>query len=327
MQAAPMHAASLRAAAVAWLTRAGAVSALVLMLLFNAFFTRDFLTLQTLNVNLSQVAQVVVVAMGMALVVATGGIDLSVGAVAAFAGTLAAVLLTQPQGPLASPGLALAAALVLPLLAAAALGAMNGWLITRHRIQPIVATLVLFIAGRGLAEMLTGSNLRTFAPDTLAWLRGNLLGIPAQAYLMFLVVGGAAWVVRRTLFARWLLAVGGNERAAHLAGVPVGKVKLAAYVVCAVLAGVTGIMNVAMISAADPAKIGLNLELDAIAAVAVGGTLLSGGRASIVGTLVGALVIQLLHYTLLAHGVPDEYALIAKAAVILLAVYLQRRSF
>src|SRR3954471_1997782 len=308
---------------LAWLQRARALTALLLLLLVNAIFTRDFLTLQTLNVNLSQVAQIVVVAMGMALVIATAGIDLSVGAVAAFAGTLAAVLLTQ-EG-LAHTGLALPAALLLPLLAAGMLGLMNALLITRYGIQPIVATLVLFTAGRGLAEMLTGSNLRTFPEATLHWLRGDLLGVPAQAWLMAVFVAATAWVIRRTLFARWLLAVGGNERAARLAGVPVARVKFVAYGACAVLAGVTGIINVAMISAADPAKIGLNIELDAIAAVAVGGTLLSGGRVNVAGTLFGALAIQLLGYTLLAHGVADEYALVAKAAIILLAVYLQRR--
>ena len=301
------------------------MAALLALLAFNAFFTRDFLTLQTLNVNLSQVAQIVVVAMGMALVIATAGIDLSVGAVAAFAGTLAAVLLTQDSGALTQPGLALLAALTLPLLAAALFGVMNGVLITRYRIQPIVATLILFIAGRGLAEMLTNSNLRTFEPGRLQWLRSNLFGLPTQAWLMVVVVAITAWVVRRTLFARRLLAVGGNPRAAHLAGVPVARVKLIAYSTCAALAGLAGLMNVAMISAADPAKIGLNIELDAIAAVAVGGTLLSGGRIDIVGTLFGALAIQLLGYTLLAHGVADEYALIAKAAIILLAVYFQRR--
>jgi simple sugar transport system permease protein/ribose transport system permease protein len=319
---APTHEAPGRRA-LAWLQRGRAFTALLLLLLFNAIFTHDFLTVQTLNVNLSQVAQIVVVAMGMALVIATAGIDLSVGAVAAFAGTLAAVLLTQE--PLAHSELALPAALLLPLVAAGALGLMNAFLITRYRVQPIVATLILFIAGRGLAEMLTGSNLRTFPEETLHWLRGDLLAVPAQAWLMAAVVAATAWIVRRSLFARWLLVVGGNERAAHLAGVPVARVKFIAYGACAVLAGLAGIMNVAMISAADPAKIGQNIELDAIAAVAVGGTLLSGGRVNVAGTLVGALAIQLLGYTLLAHGVADEYALVAKAAIILLAVYLQRR--
>ncbi len=304
--------------------RNGALVALRLLLVFNALFTRDFLTLQTLNVNLSQVAQVVVVAMGMALVVATGGIDLSVGATAAFAGTLAAVLLTQADGPLAQPGLALAAALVLPLVAGAGFGAINGTLIARFRIQPIVATLVLFIAGRGFAEMLTESNLRTFS-GSLGWLRANLLGVPVQGFLMLAVVAVTVWVMRHTVFSRWVLAVGGNERAARLAGIPAGRVKLLVYVICGMLAGVAGVMNVAMISAADPARIGQNIELDAIAAVAVGGTRLTGGRANIVGTLIGAVLIQLLHYTLLAHGVADEWSLLVKAGIILLAVWLQRK--
>ena len=307
------------------LGRGGALVALALLLIFNAVFTRDFLTLQTLNVNLSQVAQIVVVAMGMALVVATGGIDLSVGATAAFAGTMAAVLLSQSTGPLADPALALAAALILPLLGAALFGAVNGGLVTRFGIQPIVATLVLFIAGRGIAQMLTESNLRTFSGGGLDWLKANLAGIPVQGLLMLLLVAVMAWLMRHTLFSRWVLAVGGNERAARLAGVPVGPVKFSAYLVCAVFAGAAGIMNVAVISAADPANIGQGIELDAIAAVAVGGTLLSGGRIRIVGTLAGALVIQLLQYTLLANGVADEYALLVKAGIILLAVYLQRR--
>ena len=306
-------------------TQSGALVALALLLVFNAVFTRDFVTLQTFNVNLSQVAQIVVVAMGMALVVATGGIDLSVGATAAFAGTMAAVLLTQTGGVLANPAIALAAALTLPLLGAALFGAVNGGLITRYGVQPIVATLVLFIAGRGLAEMLTESNLRTFSGGSLGWLRANLLGVPVQGLLMLALVAVMAWVMRHSLFSRWVLAVGGNERAARLAGVPVQRVKMTVYIVSAIFAGVAGIMNVAVISAADPAKIGQNIELDAIAAVAVGGTLLSGGRVRIVGTLIGALVIQLLQYSLLAHGIADEYALIVKAGIILLAVYAQRR--
>jgi len=146
-----------------------------------------------------------------------------------------------------------------------------------------------------------------------------------EGLFMLIVVAASAWVVRRTIFGRHLLALGGNVRAAHLSGVAVRRLKLLVYVVCAILAGVAGLLNVAINSAADPAKIGLGIELDAIAAVAVGGTPLSGGRARIGGTLLGAVAIQLLEYSLLAHGVADEWALIAKAAVVLLAVYLQRR--
>ena len=218
------------------------------------------------------------------------------------------------------------AACTLPLAAAALFGALNGSLIARLRIQPIVATLILFIAGRGFAEMLTDSNLRNFTQPDFARLAGNVAGVPLQGFLMVAVVAIAAWAMRRTAFGRRVLAVGGNERAATLAGIPAGRVKLAVYVICAVLAGVAGILNVAINSAADPAKIGLGIELDAIAAVAVGGTPLAGGRARIVGTLVGGLAIQLLEYSLLAHGVQDEWAMLLKAAVVLAAVYFQRRS-
>jgi ribose/xylose/arabinose/galactoside ABC-type transport system permease subunit len=303
----------------------GAALALGVLLVFNALFTREFLTLQTLDVNLTQVAPIVIVAVGMALVVATGGIDLSVGSAAAFAGTFAAVLLSQASGPFATPGVALLAALTLPLAAAALFGLLNGTLVTRLRIQPIVATLILFIAGRGFAEMLTDSNLRSFGHRGFAALGGNVLGLPVQGFLMVAIVAVAAWVVRRTVFGRHVLVVGGNERAAVLAGVPVARVKLIVYAICSVLAGVAGLLNAAINSAADPAKIGLGIELDAIAAVAVGGTLLTGGRARIGGTLVGALTIQLLTYSLLAHGVQDEWALLVKAGAVLLAVWLQRR--
>ena len=306
------------------LRSSGALIALVALLVFNALFTNQFLTLQTLNINLTQVSPIVIVAVGMALVVATGGIDLSVGSSAAFAGTLAAVLLSQGE-PIAGSTVALLCAFVLPIVAAALFGSINGVLIARLRIQPIVATLILFIAGRGFAEMLTDSNLRNFSSPAFSRLGGNFLGVPVQGLLMLVVVAVAAWVMRETVFARRVLAVGGNERAAVLAGIPAQRVKLLVYVICGALAGVAGLLNVAINSAADPAKIGLGIELDAIAAVAVGGTLLSGGSARIVGTLVGALAIQLLQYSLLAHGIQDEWALIVKAAVVLAAVYLQRR--
>jgi ribose/xylose/arabinose/galactoside ABC-type transport system permease subunit len=316
-----------RAHATRWratLAGSGAGIGFIVLLFFNAAFTREFFTLQTLGVNLTQVAPIVIVAVGMAIVVATGGIDLSVGATAAFAGTFAAVLLSQTGGPLATPAAAVLAALTLPLAAAALAGVLNGVLIARLRIQPIVATLILFIAGRGFAEMLTDSNLRNFSDPTFARLGGNVFGVPLQGFLMLLVVVAAAWAMGRTAFGRRVLAVGGNERAAALAGIGAGRVKLAVYVICAVLAGIAGVLNVAINSAADPAKIGLGIELDAIAAVAVGGTPLAGGRARIAGTLVGGLTIQLLQYTLLAHGVQDEWALLLKAGVVLLAVYLQR---
>ena len=135
----------------------------------------------------------------------------------------------------------------------------------------------------------------------------------------------AAFVLHRTVFGRQVLAVGGNEAAARLSGVPVNRIKFLVYMICGMCSGVAGLIVIAMNSAADANLIGLGMELDAIAAVVVGGTLLSGGRATIIGTLLGALVIQLVRYTLLANGVPDPAALVVKAGLIVLAVWLQRQ--
>ena len=154
---------------------------------------------------------------------------------------------------------------------------------------------------------------------------GRIAGIPFQAILMVAIVAAAAWMLRRTVFGRQILAIGGNERAARLAGIPVTSVKQRVYLISGLLSGIAGLIVIARNSAADANLVGLGMELDAIAAVAVGGTLLTGGRATVLGTLVGALIIQLVRYTLLANGVPDAAALVAKAVIIVLAVWLWRR--
>jgi ribose transport system permease protein len=213
------------------------------------------------------------------------------------------------------------------VLAAGAFGWFNGWLITRFRVQPIVATLVLFIAGRGIAQVMTNGNLQTFRNDAFQFIAlGQVLGVPTQVILMLAIVALAAWALRRTVFGRQVLAVGGNPAAARLAGVPVARVTRRVYAISGVCAGIAGLIVIARNSASDANLVGLGTELDAIAAVAVGGTLLTGGRATVLGTLIGALIIQLVRYTLLANGVPDAAALVVKAAIIVLAVWLQRKS-
>ncbi len=301
----------------------GSLAALVALLAFNLVFTPNFATLQTLNVNLTQVATIVIVAVGMTLVIATGGIDLSVGSLMAISGALAPMLFLNP--PFSSPALGVGLAFLLPVLAAGAFGLFNGTLITRFGIQPIIATLVLFIAGRGIAQVMTNGNLQSFRNEAFQAIGlGRPLGLPVQVILMVLIVILFTWIVRATVFGRYLLSVGGNEAAARLAGVPVAQVKLAVYAISGLLSGVAGLVVIAINSSSDANQVGLNMELDAIAAVAVGGTPLGGGRANIVGTLLGALIIQLIRYTLLAKGVPDAAALVVKAAIIVAAVYIQR---
>ncbi|MGL4311324.1 MAG: ABC transporter permease [Paracoccaceae bacterium] len=315
-----------RAAIYRLLGRYGTVIALLLLLTFNLIFTPHFLSWQTLNVNLTQVCTIVIVAVGMTLVIATGGIDLSVGSLMAISGTLAPMIFMGKLIDIGSIHLAVAVAIVVAILTATLFGAFNGWLIARFRIQPIVATLVLFIAGRGIAQVMTNGNLQVFkVPEFQVIGLGRLFGLPVQVILMLIIVATAAWALRRTNFGRAVLAIGGNERAARLSGIATGRVKIAVYAMSGALAGLAGLIVIAINSASDANLVGMGMELDAIAAVAVGGTLLTGGRATIIGTLMGALTIQLVRYTLLANGVPDAAALVVKAAIIIAAVWLQER--
>jgi galactofuranose transport system permease protein len=308
------------------LPRYSAAIAFIALVIFNLAFTPNFATLQTLNVNLTQVAAIVIVATGMTLVIATGGIDLSVGSLMAIAGALAPIIFLGKLVAIDNIYLAVALAMFGSLFAATLFGAFNGWLIARFGIQPIVATLVLFIAGRGIAQVLTNGNLQSFKVPEFQWIGlGRIFGIPVQVLLMLAIVAAASFLIRRTLFGRQLLAIGGNERASILSGIPVKRAKIIVYAITGFLAGIAGLIVIAINSASDANLVGMGMELDAIAAVAVGGTLLTGGRASVVGTLLGALTIQLVRYTLLANGVPDAAALVVKAAIIILAVWLQQK--
>jgi galactofuranose transport system permease protein len=306
--------------------RYGTAIALILLIAVNLAITPNFATLQTLNVNLTQVCTIVIVAVGMTLVIATGGIDLSVGSLMAISGALAPMIFMGKLVQIGSIYAAVAVAITVAILAATLLGAFNGWLIARFRIQPIVATLVLFIAGRGIAQVMTNGNLQVFkVPEFQVIGLGRVFGLPVQVILMALIVAIATWVLRRTTFGRQVLAIGGNERAARLSGIATARIKITVYAISGALAGVAGLIVIAINSASDANLVGMGMELDAIAAVAVGGTLLSGGRATIIGTLLGALTIQLVRYTLLANGVPDAAALVVKAAIIIGAVWLQER--
>ena len=302
----------------------GLLAALAALVLLNVMVTPNFLNMQTLAVNVSQVATIAIVALGMTLVIASGGIDLSVGSTMAVAGALAPIIFLSDWA-VGNPGLGLFASILLPLIVAGFCGLFNGVLISVFGVQPIIATLILFISGRGIAQVLTNGNLQTFTNPSFTWLgTGRILGLPVQGWIALVLTLILGWVVRRTIYGRYLLSAGGNERAAIMAGVPVARVKIATYVIAAVLAGLAGLIVVAINSASDAARIGQLMELDAIAAAVVGGAALAGGRAPILGTLLGAVFIQLMGYTLIANGISDEMTLIVTAAIIARAVWLQR---
>jgi len=293
----------------------GALVALVLLVALNAAFTPNFATASNLWNILLQVATTVLVAVGMTLVIATGGIDLSVGSIMAVSSALAASLLDR------GVGLAVAAGLV----AGVAAGALNGALVSVFRIQPFIVTLALLITGRGVAQVMSDGHLIPFSNATFEALgRGRIGPVPAQALIMVLVVGAALFAMRATSFGRYVVAVGGNEAAARLAGVPIYRTKITVYALSGVLAGLAGLIDTARLGASDAAKVGLNIELDAIAAVVVGGTPLTGGRATITGTLIGALIMQVITTSFNMRLIPFSWSLVLKAAIILVAVTVQR---
>lgn len=293
----------------------GVYVALAALVLFNLVATPNFASIRNLQLQMVQVSPVLIVALGMAIVIGTEGIDLSVGAIMAVAAAMVAVFIGQ--GPWV--------AILMALVAGAIAGLLNGALVAFLGIQPIIATLGLFVAGRGIALAFTGGRLvEIFDPTLSALGQQRLWGIPLPA----LVAGGLAVVssvlVRQTRFGRNLIAVGGNSRAALSAGLPVRPVLLIVYMICAVFAAIAGVLVTARSAAADPSFVGLLVELSAITAVVVGGTPLSGGRVRILGTVAGAVLMQLVFSTLIRHDLSDSDARMVQAAVIVAAVYLQR---
>lgn len=295
----------------------GVYVALALLVLGNAALADNFATGANLRTQLVQVAPVLIVALGMTLVIGTEGVDLSVGSIMALAAALLPLWL----------GLGPVTAILVALLAGAAAGAFNGALVAFVGVQPIVATLALLVAGRGLALVLADGQLKQIQSEGFLSLgTSDVLGVPIvvliAAGLVALVIG----VVRKTTFGRHVVAVGGNRDASFLAGLPVRRTLLCVYVISGVLAAVAGVLATARLTASDPSAIGQLIELSAITAVVVGGTPLSGGRVRVLGTVAGALLVQLIDSTLIGNDVPDSLSQIIQAVLIVGAVALQRRA-
>jgi len=315
-----------------WFTGGGLlwpVLSLAALLAFNlayqpAFFRvviQDGHLYGTLVDVLNQGAKVMLLALGMTLVIGTGGVDLSVGSVMAITGALAALLVTTTALPFA-------AVLVLCVLAGAALGAWNGLLVTRLRIQPIIATLILMVVGRGIAMLITDGQIVTFKhPSFVFFGNGHFLGLPFTVTIVALACAATALLTRRTAIGLFIEAAGDNETASRFCGAPVRLVKVLVYAFSGVCAALAGLIATSNIKAADSSRVGELMELDAIFAVLVGGTALTGGRFTLVGSIIGALLIQTLTTTMYNLGMPPAIAPVPKAVVILLACLLQSPVF
>lgn len=297
------------------LSMSGVYLAIAALVVFNVLFTPHFVSAENLRTQLVQVAPIAIVALGMALVIGTEGVDLSVGSVMALAAAVIPVYL----------GYGALVAVVVAIIAGALVGLTNGVLVAWVGLQPIVATLALFVGIRGLALVIANGQLQEIHnPTLISFGTSTVAGLPVTAVLAAALAIIVAVLVHRTVLGRQLLAVGGNRTAAELAGVPVKRVLLIVYLVCALLAAVAGVAATARLQASDPSSLGLLIELAAITAVVVGGTPLSGGRVSVVGTVAGAVLMQLIRATLIKHNLPDSLAQMIQAVIIVSAVYLAR---
>jgi simple sugar transport system permease protein len=302
---------------------------LAALLLFNLLWQPAFFKLVVQDGHLygtpvdvlNQGSKVMLLALGMTLVIATGGVDLSVGSIMAIAGALAAVLVL-------SAGMPFVAALGICLVAGALLGAWNGVLVTALRIQPIIATLILMVVGRGIAMLISGGQIITFEDPAFVFFgNGHFLGLPFTVTIVALAFAATALLTRKTAIGLFIEAAGDNERASRFCGAPTRLIKVLVYAFSGVCAAVAGLIATSNIKAADSSRVGELMELDAIFAVVVGGTALTGGRFTLLGSVIGALLIQTLTTTMYNLGMPPAIAPVPKAIVIVLACLLQSAAF
>lgn len=301
--------------------------ALVLLCVVLSIVSDKFLTVDNTWNVMRQISVNICISVGMTLVILIAGIDLSVGSVLALCGAIAAGLLkngVQVQSSNLYIGFTLLGAILLSLIAGAALGWFNGWTITKFKVPPFVATLAMLTIARGLTMLWTKGFPISNLGDSFDYIgTGWFLGIPLPVWISGIVVLIAVIITKKTVLGRYIYAIGGNESASKLSGININKVKLTVYAISGLLAAVGGILVTSRLDSAQP-NAGISYELDSIAAVVIGGTSLSGGRGTIMGTVLGALIIGVLNNGLVLLNVSPFWQQVVKGAVILLAVMIDK---
>ena len=297
----------------------GAVIALAVLIVFNGIVTKNFLSLNTLWLVIKQSTPILFMTVGMTFVISSGGIDISTGSMMAFCGIIVSLGITN--------GGNFGVWCLIGLAACAAIGVFNGFLISSVGVQPVILTLVMQIVMRGVTVLMAKSSVFVLGgyPEikTLGIYRfpGR---VPIQIVFFILIVIVSVFVLRKTLLGKYVEAVGSNPKAARLTGVRTVAVIITVYVISAVLAGSCGILEMCRNAALDPNELGKLYELDAIAGVAVGGTSMKGGKANIVGSIAGCLIMVLIGTTVNMNGIPFATSNIIKAAIIIFALAIQR---
>ncbi|EFV78372.1 MULTISPECIES: ABC transporter permease subunit [Cytobacillus] len=301
------------------LQRLGPVLGLILITIILTIMSPSFLTTDNIFNVLRQVSINALIAYGMTFVILTGGIDLSVGSILALASALTAGMLASGMDPVL--------AVIVGLAAGAAMGMVNGLIITKGKVAPFIATLATMTIFRGFTLVYTDGRPITGLSDAVSFQmlgKGYFLGIPFPVVTMLIAYFVLFFILRKTTFGRGVYAIGGNEEASRLSGLKVDRLKIGVYSITGFLSALAGITLASRLNSAQPTA-GASYELDAIAAVVLGGTSLSGGRGWIFGTLIGALIIGVLNNGLNLLNVSSFYQQVVKGGVILLAVLLDRK--
>ena len=305
-----------------WLLEQKSLIALLVLIAVVSSMSSNFFSLNNLFNILQQTSVNAIMAVGMTLVILTAGIDLSVGSLLALTGAVAASIVGLEVNVLVAIGAS--------LLLGAAIGAVTGLIVAKGKVQAFIATLVMMLLLRGITMVYTnGSPINTGfsdVADAFGWFGiGRPLGVPTPVWIMAVVFLAAWYMLHHTRLGRYIYALGGNEAATRLSGISVDKVKIIVYSLCGLLSALAGMIEVARLSSAQPTA-GTGYELDAIAAVVLGGTSLAGGKGRIMGTLIGALILGFLNNGLNLLSVSSYYQMIVKAVVILLAVLVDNKS-
>lgn len=302
------------------------IALFILCIVFAVLSDKFFTVANGLNV-MRQISVNICISVGMTLIILTAGIDLSVGSVLALCGAITAGLLKHGiaiEKFHLFIGFTILGAILAGIIVGSLLGFLNGFVITKFKVPPFVATLAMLTIARGLTMLYTGGNPISSFDSAFTFIGGGwLLGLPVPVWIAVLIVIAAIIVTKKIKLGRYIFAIGGNENAAKLSGININKVKIMVYTIAGALAAVGGIIVTARLDSAQP-NAGSSYELDAIAAVVIGGTSLSGGRGSIWGTVLGALIIGVLNNGLVLLDVSPFWQQVVKGGVILLAVIIDK---
>lgn len=299
-----------------------AIAMLLVLVLFNSIFTNNFFATGTINNIFTQCCSTIIVSMGMTLVISTGGIDIGVGSVMALAAVITAKFM---------PAMGLLPALVFAVIACLLVGCVNGFLVGKLKLQAMVITLGMQLAIRGLAQVICDgrdiyfNKLGDTGTQLALWGSAKIGGVVPVQIIPIVISVVAIWILaKKTVLGRQIQAVGDSIKSSTLSGINAPKTMMIVYGLSSVLAAFAGVFQAARVQVAAGSSTGQLAELDAIAAVVIGGTPMSGGKPNVIGTVIGALIMQMITLTCVMNNIPDEYAQVLKAIIIVFAVYIQR---